>query len=179
MTEKDEPLRQITERDFLEKIKERKIKDYDSGLLQTIFEDITGSPDYVFNKWCERLVRLGARIKNLVEEKDDDPEILEKIKAFFEKEKLPSITTSVDDYKQSKGRIIDVRTDGDSFTCTVDIYPAIEKSLREEHYLKLTDKVRWLVLESIAKLDEKELAWHRKEIAEIKFTLDVDDGKPT
>ena len=45
----------------------RRIRDYDDGLLQNNFEDITGTPYEVFNKWCDKLNRTTTRIMNLDE----------------------------------------------------------------------------------------------------------------
>lgn len=173
MKEKEEMEKQIKPNEYQ---KHRRIRDYDSGLLQTIFEDITGSPDDIFNRWCERLIRISARIKNLAKD-DEKPDILDKIEAFFTTSELPSITTDVNDYKQNEGRVIDIKTSGkEPFSCTTEIYPTIEKSLREEQYLELTNKVRWLVAEAISVLEKTELTWHRDGFSAINLTKENEDG---
>jgi len=173
MSGKEDEKKKLTK--LLEETKQRRVEDFDSGLLQTIFEDITGSPDYVHNRWCSLLIRLAARIKNL----DDTSPILKDIEEFFDDATLPSITTSVDDYKQTKGRVIEVKNgDKPPFTCTAEIYPSIEKSLREEHYLELTNKVRWLVAEAISVLDNKELAWHGEDmLTEVEVDVKTEADK--
>lgn len=162
MTEKEESLKQVAK--FLKREKEsRIIEDYDSGLMQMPFRKLTGTPEEIFHDCLRDLFAVTIRILNISDEKNK-PVVLGEIEKFFNEIELPNITTDVNDYGKPDDaeRIIELKNGTkEKFKITTGEFVHQHKSLREEHYLKLTLKTQWLTAKAFSLLNE-EIVWHEQ-----------------
>lgn len=156
----------------------RKITDYDMGLLQDIFEPITGTPEEKFDRWSDRLIRINARLENLHKDtvEENKPQIIDRIYEFFDELKLPSIIPMVIDtaVDQKYGRMVKiVRTDNENQSesykvSDIQLMDATQ-IIRQEQYLILTAKVKRLFAEAISELKKTEFQWHKTK----NFSLNI------
>ena len=107
MEEREKILKQLST--LLEGTKHQKISDFDTGMLYRIFEKKTGSSEEKYNDYCDDLMRVHARLLHIKVQEGDDydnrfDELFKDIETFSHS-KLPTISTSVDDYSQREGRM--------------------------------------------------------------------------
>jgi hypothetical protein len=179
MTEEKQLLKKIT--NLFEESKKRKIIDYDGGMLQDIFEPITGNAEEKFDRWSDRLIRVAARLENLYMNKDDKPEVLNDIYTFFDGLKLPYISSEVkDDSVTIKyGRTIQIRREDNNqiTTCPVEIFNDIAQTIRHEQYMPLIAEIKRLFTRAVAVLQQTEFSWHRNDlIEEINPQMEENNG---
>ncbi|MCK4830200.1 hypothetical protein KA005_81535 [bacterium] len=150
---------------LFEESKKRKIVDFDGGLLNDVYEPITGSAEEKFDKWSDRLIRVATRLENLSKKGKQRPEVLDDIYDFFENLRLPHISPCVKDdsitIKYGRTIQIDRGDDKEPISCPSELFNDTAQKIRQEQYVPLIAKVKVLFARAMAELKGTEFMWHR------------------
>lgn len=167
---------------LMEGVKKKKIFDFDGGLLNDVFEPITGNAEEKFDRWSDRLIRVATRLENISKTSGVRPKVLDDIYRFFENVKLPFIAPKIkDDSVTIKfGRTIRIERGDESqdMTCPSELFNDITQKIRQEQFIPLVAQIKILFARAMAELDDKNFAWHKEGfVKEIKLTDEGDNGK--
>lgn len=145
----------------------KEVYDFDSGLLNDIFEDLTGNAEERYDKICTKLSRVLSRLIRHYKDSDDKPDIIAKIQRFLDSSILPSAGPNIEDYQQREGRIINIKREDSkiSFSCTDETYNKTIERIEKEQFILLINQAKSLYSEAIAYLED--IVWHRKDDVEI------------
>jgi len=152
---------------LIEDSRKKKIIDYDTGLLNDVFESITGTSEEKFDRWSDRLIRVTARLENLYRDEVEKPLILKEIYEFFDEIELPYISSSVKDASVDikYGRTITI-TRGDcndyDISCPVELFNDIAQTIRQEQYIPLIAQIKKLFAKAMSILKDNNFSWHRE-----------------
>jgi len=184
MTENTELMKKIA--NLADGSRTSKIDSWQEGIMKKGFEPINGTADQICTEWLNRLSQVAAMLEHyhvINTEENNRPQILQDIDTFFDETTLPSIRSSIDDYKQKEGRYITIgRSDNDEkFDCLPEIYGRTIDRISEEQYTLISNKARKLYFRAIAQLPEDKFSWEtEKVIVDVEPEKQFNDpgGKP-
>jgi len=156
----------------------KEVYDFDSALLNDVFEDITGSPEERFDKICNKLGRVLSRLEREYIDQEDKPEIIEEIEDFLDNTVLPATGPSVEDYQQREGRITTITRDDKKteHSCTDETFNKTMDRIEKEQFLTLINKAKRLYFKAVAYLED--IVWHREEL-DVEVDPDWEKTKET
>lgn len=145
--------------------------DFDSGLLHSSFEKITGSSEDKYEELTQRLINVLSRLYNLKPKNENNKEfnhIIKEIEKFFDEDELPIVTTDVNDYKEREGRIISLKRDDVDVpsSCVPEIFNKAIDRIGQEQYFKINNKIKLLIAKAKGLLDDTVFNWHREDMIE-------------
>jgi len=145
----------------------KSFEDFDTGLLDILFEPTMGTSEEKYNKTCDKLVLVLARLKKIyMDNKMKEPQIISDIESFFDESRLPFVSPTIEDYTQREGRIITINREDQNYkiSCTMENFNKIVDRITEEQYGVLTNKAKKLLGKAVPYLADEIFKWHRDDL---------------